>query len=159
RRANRLAHLLRDRGAGPERFVAVALPRGVDMVAVLLAVLKSNAAYIPVDPEFPTDRIRHMLADAGPALLVTTGTLVEAGAIPVLAVEPAYRGSAGHPDTDPELSATPDSPAYAIYTSGSTGRPKAVVVTRGALLNFLLSMRELFPMHAGDRLMAVTTIA
>ncbi|MGW0395964.1 amino acid adenylation domain-containing protein, partial [Streptomyces sp. NPDC003042] len=148
-RANRLARHLIAQGAAPGRFVAVALPRSADLVVTLLAVLKSGAAYLPIDPGYPADRITYMLDDAAPAL-----TLTEPAAAADLV---AYDGT---DLADGELR-TPihaSHPAYAIYTSGSTGRPKGVVVPRGALGNFLDSVGRRFAPGAGDRLLAVTTV-
>ncbi|MGA4846192.1 amino acid adenylation domain-containing protein [Streptomyces sp. G5(2025)] len=148
-RANRLARHLIARGAAPGRFVAVALPRSPDLVVTLLAVLKSGAAYLPIDPGYPADRIGYMLDDAAPALTLTE---------PV--AESAYAGYAGSDLGDGELRApvSPAHPAYMIYTSGSTGRPKGVVVPRGALGNFLAAMGRRFTPGARDRLLAVTTV-
>ncbi|KJS52296.1 hypothetical protein VM98_32370, partial [Streptomyces rubellomurinus subsp. indigoferus] len=168
RRANRLAHHLTALGAGPERLVAVALPRSAEMVVALLAVLKSGAAYIPIDPDYPADRVGYMLEDARPALLVTTGEVADrtdpTGSVThVLLDDPAtLLAVAGLPDGDPAAgrpAADPATPAYVIYTSGSTGRPKGVVIPRAALTNFLATMAERFPMGADDRLVAVTTVA
>ncbi|MFF1423227.1 amino acid adenylation domain-containing protein, partial [Streptomyces sp. NPDC058280] len=111
-RANRLAHHLIGRGAGPERTVALLLPRSLEMVVAVLGVLKSGAAYLPVDPEYPAERIAYMLEDAQPLLVLD--------ALPDLG---------GQPETDPGVRILPEHPAYIIYTSGSTGRPKGVVVT------------------------------
>ncbi|HJP75782.1 MAG TPA: non-ribosomal peptide synthase/polyketide synthase [Pseudonocardiaceae bacterium] len=140
--ANRLAHHLIAQGAGPERFVALLLPPGIDLVTALLAVLKTGAAYLPIDPDYPQDRIDYMLDDAAPAL-----TLRE---LPDLTA---------YPDHDPAITPKPNSAAYMIYTSGSTGRPKGVVIPRSALVNFLLSMSERFALTPADKLLAVTTIA
>ncbi|MGW0538412.1 amino acid adenylation domain-containing protein, partial [Streptomyces sp. NPDC003032] len=161
-RAERLAHLLRAHGAGPGRLVAVALPRTTDLVVAFLAVLKSGAAYVPIDLDYPEDRVAWVLADADPALLLTTGA---AGPVP-------GGGGAHRVDLDAEETraalAAPVAEAldavdgahaaYVIYTSGSTGRPKGVVVTRAALDNFLATMRERFALTADDRLLAVTTV-
>ncbi|WP_129292551.1 non-ribosomal peptide synthetase [Streptomyces lydicus] len=138
RRANRLARLLVRRGAGPETLVALALPRSADLVPVLWAVLKAGAGYLPVDPGYPAERIRFMLTDAAPALVLTTRDT--AGALPdgverLLLDDPDTADEwAGHTEddlTDAERvrPLDPGHPAYVIYTSGSTGRPKGVVVT------------------------------
>ncbi|MEJ2856828.1 MULTISPECIES: amino acid adenylation domain-containing protein [unclassified Saccharothrix] len=135
-RANRLAHLLLAKGAGPERVVAIALPRSVDNVVARLAVLKTGAAYLPVDPDYPAERIAFMLADAEP-LLVLDGPL----------------DTEGQPDTDPGVAIHPDSPAYVIYTSGSTGRPKGVVVTHRGLPAFSAAEIAHFDVRPGDRVL------
>ncbi|MUN36834.1 amino acid adenylation domain-containing protein [Actinomadura sp. NEAU-AAG5] len=136
-RADRLAHLLIGRGAGPERFVAVALPRSPELAVALLAVLKAGAAYLPVDPGYPADRIAFMLEDAAPALVVTSGDVPLPGtAAPVLRLD--EQDLAAYPATAPEgVSRAPGHPAYVIYTSGSTGRPKGIVMPAGSLLNLL----------------------
>ncbi|MFG2094578.1 non-ribosomal peptide synthase/polyketide synthase [Streptomyces sp. NPDC048612] len=138
RRANRLARLLVRRGVGPETLVALALPRSADLVAVLWAVLKAGAGYLPVDPGYPAERIRFMLADAGPALVLTTRDT--AGCLPgdtgwlalddpETAAELAVYAEEDLTDAERVRPLHPDHPAYVIYTSGSTGRPKGVVVT------------------------------
>ncbi|MFJ7910150.1 non-ribosomal peptide synthase/polyketide synthase [Kitasatospora sp. NPDC096204] len=143
-RANRLAHALIERGAGPERRVAVALPRSAELVVAILAVLKTGAAYVPVDPEYPAARIAYLLDDARPALLVTDsrneGRLPEGG--PVDRLVPDTADLDGLPDTDPMVAVDPDHPAYVIYTSGSTGRPKGVLPTHGGLLDLLADLRR-----------------
>ncbi|MFB7738713.1 amino acid adenylation domain-containing protein [Streptomyces sp. NPDC056112] len=164
-RANRLARFLAGRGAGPEVRVAVSLPRGLDLVVALLAVLKSGAAYIPLDPAYPAERVRHILTDGSPALVLTTSELarelpVPAGAETVAVDDPALGARiAVLPDTDLPGTAHGDHPAYVIYTSGSTGRPKGVVVTRANIANFVRDMRERLPVTEADVLVAVTTVA
>ncbi|GHF64089.1 non-ribosomal peptide synthetase [Streptomyces griseosporeus] len=145
-RANRLAHWLVERGARPESLVAVALPRSVDLVVALLAVLKSGAGYVPVDPEFPQDRIAYILQDAAPVLSLTADVLAAADLTGCPAEDPQVAGGSG------------DTTAYVIYTSGSTGRPKGVAVPHAPLVNFLTGMQDRFALTAGDRLAAVTTV-
>ncbi|MEU0334315.1 non-ribosomal peptide synthase/polyketide synthase [Streptomyces sp. NPDC006193] len=142
RRASRLARLLVARGAGPETLVALCLPRTADLVPVLWAVLKSGAGYLPVDPAYPAERIRFMLADARPALVIATRDTAPAlpdDCAPLLLEDcaaPAGADLTGADLTDADLTDAdrvrpllPEHPAYVIYTSGSTGRPKGVVVT------------------------------
>ncbi|MGH3909491.1 MAG: amino acid adenylation domain-containing protein, partial [Pseudonocardiaceae bacterium] len=126
-RANRLAHHLIDLGAGPERLVALAVPRSVEMVVAWLAVLKTGAAYLPVDPGYPAERIEFMLADALPALLVTTS----ATGLPGVMVDDPLVGAC--PAVNPDVAIPLPSPAYVIYTSGSTGTPKGVVVSHAGI--------------------------
>ncbi|WP_410581902.1 non-ribosomal peptide synthase/polyketide synthase [Amycolatopsis sp. lyj-108] len=123
RHANRLAHWLIAAGAGPEQRVAVVLPNSVELLVALLAVLKSGAAYVPIDPLYPPERIRFMLDDSGPVVVFDS--------------REAVLDTAGLPETDPGVRPLPGLPAYVIYTSGSTGRPKGVVTTHGGLLNYL----------------------
>ncbi|MEU9482464.1 amino acid adenylation domain-containing protein [Streptomyces decoyicus] len=125
-RANRLARLLVARGAGPERLVALVLGRSADLVVAVLAVLKSGAGYLPLDPAHPEERVRQVLADAAPVLVVTGEPLAVPDPQIVLdGTDPA----AGYAADDLGLAVDPDSVAYAIYTSGSTGAPKGVVVS------------------------------
>ena len=161
-RANRLARHLISMGAGPERLVAIAMPRSADVVVAMLAVLKSGAAYVPVDPEYPPDRIAFMLADTRAAIVLTTaglaGSLPAARTLLVLDDPVAAAAVARYPAGDvsaAERSALlhPAHPAYVIYTSGSTGRPKGVVVTHQSLVNYLSRAREAYPDLAGRTLL------
>ncbi|MFF0746374.1 amino acid adenylation domain-containing protein [Streptomyces sp. NPDC004111] len=134
-RAHQLARLLAARGIGPGSVVALALPRSVDLVTGLLAVSLSGAAYLPLDPDYPADRLAYMLEDARPAALVTdsaTATRLPANDLPLLTVDgPDADAHPTGPLAPTELTRplVPSDPAYIIYTSGSTGRPKGVVVT------------------------------
>ncbi len=136
-RANRLAHRLIDAGAGPEAVVAVVLPRSADLVVAALAVAKAGAAYFPVDPAYPADRIAELIAGTEPVVVLRD---VEAGAAP---------------DTDPPRDVRPDHPAYVITTSGSTGRPKGVVVPVRALANAITDFVRTCGHAPGDRVLAV----
>ncbi|MFI5800203.1 amino acid adenylation domain-containing protein [Streptomyces sp. NPDC051677] len=149
-RSHRLARLLAERGAGPERLVALALPRTPDLVVAVLAVLKTGAAYVPMDPEYPTRRLAFMLADSDPVLLLTTDDLASglpAGQVPVVTVaEPLDHPSAA-------LQAPPPAPgntAYVIYTSGSTGRPKGVAVPHANVVRLFESARQWFDFGPDD---------
>ncbi|MFC7961403.1 amino acid adenylation domain-containing protein [Rhodococcoides kroppenstedtii] len=129
-RTDRVAAALADRGAGPGTLVAVALPRSIDLVVALVAVLKSGAAYLPLDPGYPADRLRYMIDDAQPAVVLD-------GPLPEQDPRPLVRPSAADP-------------AYVLYTSGSTGRPKGVVVTHGSVVPRLEWMREHSPLGPGE---------
>ncbi|MGW6945685.1 amino acid adenylation domain-containing protein [Streptomyces xanthophaeus] len=152
-RANRLARALVARGAGPEKVVALGLPRSADFVVALFAVLKTGAAYLPLDLGHPVDRLAAMVADAGPLCLLTTAAVADR--VPVLEGVPLVAldsygvrsellalSAAGLAET--ELTGRRDGrhPAYLIYTSGSTGRPKGVVVPYAGLTNMLFNHRE-----------------
>ncbi|GAA2086071.1 non-ribosomal peptide synthetase DhbF [Streptomyces albiaxialis] len=140
-RAQRLARLLAARGIGPGSVVALALPRSTELVTGLLAVALSGAAYLPLDPGYPADRLAYMLEDARPAAVVTdaaTAPELPDHDLPVITVDGGEDGAAetaeahgGGPLTDDDRTRplTPHDAAYVIYTSGSTGRPKGVVVT------------------------------
>jgi nonribosomal peptide synthetase DhbF len=170
RKANRLARYLIANGAGPDRIVALALPRSLEMVVGVLAVHKAGAAYLPLDPEYPADRIALVLADARPVCIITTMRvapgLPDTGATSRISLDESdvvgeLENYSMSNLTDAERLAALSTlhPAYVIYTSGSTGRPKGVVIPFHALLNFLAAMEEQFELGPHDRLMAVTTIA
>ncbi|MFC6082749.1 amino acid adenylation domain-containing protein [Sphaerisporangium aureirubrum] len=135
RRANRLAHLLIERGAAPGRLVAVALPRTVDLVVALLGVVKSGAGYLPIDPDYPADRVAFMLEDAQPVTMVTAELLA---------------GSASYPSHAPGVAIGDRDVAYVIYTSGSTGRPKGVMIEHANVIRLLTSTQKWFDFGPDD---------
>jgi amino acid adenylation domain-containing protein len=159
-RANRLARYLVSLGAGPERLVAVAMERSAELVVVLLAVLKAGAAYLPLDPEYPAERIAYMLSDAAAVLLVCDQAMVgraPAGILPWVVVDDeacavAVAGFAAAPLEDRERAAplVPAHPAYVIYTSGSTGRPKGVVVPHRNVVRLVAMTGGWFDFGPGD---------
>ena len=164
-RSNRLARALRERGARKGALVGLCLERGTEMLVALLAVLKAGAAYVPLDPAYPSERLAYMAKDAGLALLVTQSSLGDRVRFPrtqTLAIDADASDWAEYDESDladDRDAARPEDPAYVIYTSGSTGRPKGVVVPHGAVVNFLLSMARRPGMAAGGRLLAVTTLS
>ncbi|MEU7202334.1 amino acid adenylation domain-containing protein [Streptomyces sp. NPDC045470] len=155
-RANRLARHLASLGVRPGTLAAVAVPRSADLVLTLLAVLKAGGAYLPLDPDYPADRLAYMLDDARPVCVVTDrdGRVPGDGQPPVVVLEgldlDAYSG------TVPPRPLTPDHPAYVIYTSGSTGRPKGVVVSHRAIDNRLRWMQGQYGLEPGDRVLQKT---
>ncbi|MFE3634312.1 non-ribosomal peptide synthase/polyketide synthase [Streptomyces sp. NPDC059168] len=152
-RAGRLAHRLAELGAGPEKFVALALPRSADLVVAVLAVLGTGAAYLPIDPKLPAERVRHLLADVGPVALVTTRQQEADGPdVPRLLLDdPEVRADlAGRPAAGPARRALPESPAYVIHTSGSTGRPKGVVVPHANVVRLFSRTRHWFGFGPDD---------
>ncbi|MEK2490845.1 amino acid adenylation domain-containing protein [Kitasatospora purpeofusca] len=155
-RADRLARLLAARGIGPGTIVALALPRSLDLVTGLLAVAKSGAAYLPLDPEYPADRLAYMLADAAPAALLTdtaTAPRMPEHRVPQLLVD------GGEADAHPAVPLTQhertrpltaEDTAYVIYTSGSTGRPKGVPVTHHNVVRLFSATDHWFGFGAED---------
>ncbi|WP_128430374.1 non-ribosomal peptide synthetase [Streptomyces cyaneus] len=137
-RANRLAHHLRDLGAGPGSLVGLCVERGADLVVGLLGVMKAGAAYLPLDPGYPTDRLAFMLTDSGCTLVVTQeqvrDRLPDTGAVVVDVVRDRDL-VASRPATAPEVDLGPADLAYVIYTSGSTGTPKGVLVPHAGIGN------------------------
>ncbi|MET7751672.1 amino acid adenylation domain-containing protein [Micromonospora sp. NPDC005367] len=155
-RANRLARLLVSRGAGPESRVALALPRSAELVVAILAVLKSGAAYVPVDTGYPAGRIAYLVEDAEPTLVLTTAEtagLVPAGALVLDARTAAELADGDLTDADRLAALRPEHPAYVLYTSGSTGRPKGVVVEHRAVTAYLAWARHTYPGLAGTALL------
>ncbi|MEV5320350.1 non-ribosomal peptide synthase/polyketide synthase [Streptomyces sp. NPDC052687] len=156
-RAGRLAHRLAELGAAPERFVALALPRSTDQVVAILAVLKTGAAYLPIDPNSPADRIAHLLADAAAVTLVTTiatAARADGTGVPVLLLDDPDVAAdlARRPATGPAPARRPlpESAAYAIYTSGSTGRPKGVVIPHANVVRLFTRTRRWFDFGPDD---------
>ncbi|NEA48891.1 AMP-binding protein, partial [Streptomyces sp. SID10815] len=153
-RANRLAHRLIARGAGPGGLVALLLPRSADMVLAQLAVTKTGAAFLPVDPGYPEERIALMLRDAAPALTLDAKEVADL----LTAPEDADRAPAHRPtDADRTRPLHLDDPAYVIYTSGSTGTPKGVVVTHRGLAAFSAAEAAHYQVTEGDRVLAFAT--
>ena len=140
RRANRLAHRLRDLGVGPEVGVGLFLDRSPEMVVTILGILKAGGVYVPLDPAYPESRLAFMLEDAGVAVLVTVaGKLprLPARRPPTLCLDDGDAEPARHGDGPPEESVGPESLAYVMYTSGSTGRPKGVAVSHRAVVRLV----------------------
>ncbi|MEW1580768.1 amino acid adenylation domain-containing protein [Streptomyces microflavus] len=158
------------RGVGPESVVAIAVPRSPEMIVAVLAVLKSGAAYLPVDTEYPADRIAYLFEDAQPSLVVTTG----AAELAIPASASAERVVLDAAATTAELDRLPDAdltdadrtapltartPAYVIYTSGSTGRPKGVVVEHGGIPNLVLARTGPYAMGPGSRALQFASLS
>ncbi|MER5345710.1 amino acid adenylation domain-containing protein [Streptomyces mirabilis] len=160
-RANQLARLLIADGAGPDRLVAVAVRRSLELVVALYAVLKAGAAYLPVDPDYPAGRIAQLLEDGAPvAVLTTTGTAVRLPATDVPVRHLDTLDLSGLPRTRPAAHGHPaaslDDTAYTIFTSGSTGRPKGVAVPHRGIVNRLSWMQERYRLTARDRVLQKT---
>ncbi|MFJ9033253.1 amino acid adenylation domain-containing protein [Streptomyces sp. NPDC102274] len=166
--ANRMGRALRARGIGPEHIVALALPRSTDLVLAALAVLKTGAAYLPVDPAYPDDRVALMLADSAPACLITDSTRDTGRPAAVLAhpqlldLPELRREAAAYPGADladHERTAPTDvrHPAYVIYTSGSTGRPKGVLVTHLGIADFAAAEVEAFAVGPDSRVLQMAS--
>ena len=177
RRASRLAQALIAQGLRPGQRVGLVAERGAAMVAGLLAILKAGAAYVPVDPALPDERMRYMLQDSGACLVLASGLApgrlallaasvpkvleLEALEVPEVleAVEAREPGPQAGTERAPRVEVHGDQAAYVIYTSGSTGRPKGVVVRHAAFSNFLQSMAAQPGLQAQDVVLATTSVS
>lgn len=173
--SNRLARRLIREGVGPESLVAVAVPRSVEMVVAVWAVLKAGAGYVPLDPELPAGRVETILGDARPAALLTVRAapdvpvdsatariLVEDAALPAISEHPGAGDTVDDgPITDTERRGAllPGHPAYVIYTSGSTGQPKGVVVTHGSVAALATWAGEGYGASRLSRVLATTSLS
>ncbi|MGV9883859.1 amino acid adenylation domain-containing protein [Streptomyces sp. NPDC003006] len=162
-RSNQLARELMHRGVGAERRVGICAERSPAVVVLLLAVMKTGAAYLPLDPAYPRERLRFMLADAGADLVVVTGAhrdRVEPppGAGPVVDVDQLWQAATARSTQPLGVRIDPAQPAYVLYTSGSTGTPKGVVGLHGGMANRLTWMWEEFPFRPGEVLCQKTSL-
>lgn len=157
RRANRLAHHLRQHGAAANQAIGICVDRSVEMVVGLLAILKSGSGYVPLDPTYPKDRLGYMLSEAKPRMILvqahTAKLLPEAGA-PLFDLEnPACYPAA---DANPNAAVTATDLAYIIFTSGSTGKPKGAMNGHRGIVNRLLWMQDAYRLDASDRILQKT---
>jgi amino acid adenylation domain-containing protein len=161
-RANRLARRLHRLGVGPESRVGVLMGRSAWMIAGLLGVLKAGAAYVPLDPEYPRERLRFMLEDAGVGVLLTEQGLAEGigeHAETLVCVDADAELIAAEQETNPAHAVEAEQAAYVIYTSGSTGNPKGVVVQHHSLVNYITAANRTYGLKAGDRLLQFASIS
>jgi amino acid adenylation domain-containing protein len=152
--ANRLAHLLREQGIGPETIVGICMDRSRDLIISELAVLKAGGAYLPLDPAYPPDRIAYMLASSQAPLLLTRQALAlsfHGLSAEVITVDSIQHDLAHRSPASPAVEIAPENLAYVIYTSGSTGRPKGVGIPHAALLNLIHWHHSVYPVTAADR--------
>ena len=149
RRANQLAHYLRELGVGPDQRVAICMERSLEMMVGLLGVLKAGGAYVPLDPAYPMERLRYMVADSAPVVMLTEGRWqVFPGLdekLPVLEMDQADPSWSGQAQSNPTWTVSEGGSrhlAYVIYTSGTTGTPKGVMVEQGGMVNHLFAKIE-----------------
>jgi amino acid adenylation domain-containing protein len=155
-RANQLAHHLRRRGIGAESIVGIYATRSLEMGIAVLATLKAGAAYVPLDPEYPRERVAFMIADANLRLILTLESVAGAlapSSVPVVCVDRDWDAVACESRENPAAGVAAGNLAYVIYTSGSTGTPKGVAIPHGGLVNHLRWMQRTFPLTAADRVL------
>jgi amino acid adenylation domain-containing protein len=161
-RSSQLARYLSSRGIGPGSLVGLCMGRSLDMVVALLGIQKAGAAYVPIDPDLPFDRLNFILTDSGIKALVIGGEAslpVATGDLQIIDLQSLSTELGRIDGSNPKPIAGNGDIAYVIYTSGSTGRPNGVAVSHGALSNFLGAMKRKPGLHSTDVLAAVTTIS
>jgi amino acid adenylation domain-containing protein len=165
KRANQLAHRLRELGVQRDTLVGLCLERSIEMFIGLIAIHKAGGAYVPLDPGYPRDRLSYMVEDSGMRVLITDETLHKELALPIDRVVciqeeatslEAYADGRLAPDTS---SASNDSLAYVIYTSGSTGKPKGVLIEHRSVVNLLASLHVTPGLSEKDVVLAITTLS
>ena len=161
KRANQLARYLQSLGAGAESLIGICVERSLDMAIGILGILKSGAAYLPLDPEYPRERLAFMVGDARPALVLTKSKL--AYLVTGMATRVLLDGDRDRISEQSETNLSdaprPDDLAYVIYTSGSTGKPKGVMITHGNLANYLLALDHELQITRDDRYLHTASIA
>jgi amino acid adenylation domain-containing protein/non-ribosomal peptide synthase protein (TIGR01720 family) len=158
-KANRLAHRLIDNGAGPGKRVGLALRRGPQLIVSLLAVLKSGAAYVPLDPKYPSERLAYLIEDSRLDVLLCESGLLDDVPLPMQLRLLSLDEAVGYCDSDPQNRAVAADLAYIIYTSGSTGQPKGVAIAHGALREFCQSAADYSVLSAADRVLQFATFS
>ncbi len=161
-KANQLARFLQRYGVGPEVPVGICLDRSAEMVISLLGILKAGGAYIPLDPNYPPDRLILMMADAASPLLLTQAHLLEKLPpldVPIIALDAEWESIAAESTTTPHSAVTAHNLAYIIYTSGSTGTPKGVMIEHRALVNFTEAASAEYAITAADRVLQFASIS
>ena len=162
RRANRLAHLLAARGMGPESLVGLCMERSAQMIVALLGILKTGAAYLPLDPSLPRERLAFMLEDASVSVLLTEeqlSTRLPQHRAQVIYLDREREGIAIENEANPVWTGSMENLAYVIYTSGSTGRPKGVAVSQQSLVNHSLTVSAAYGLITDDRVLQFASIS
>src|SRR5882672_10018156 len=161
-RANQLAHHLRSLGAGPDSLVGICMQHSFEMAISVLAVLKAGAAYVPLDPAYPPERLAFMISDARLNLLLTQrklrGTVADE-AMEIIDIDADWRAISRESRERVPARASADNLAYVIYTSGSTGKPKGVMISHRSICNRLLWMQSTYPLGETDQLLQKTSIS
>ena len=150
KRANQLAHHLQSLGVGPEVLVGLLLDRSAELVISVLGVLKAGGAYLPLDPQYPTGRLRQVFMDSAASVLLTQSHLADRLPVEeakVVSLDAEYAELAQHSEANLNGRTSGDNVAYVIYTSGSTGKPKGIVVQHGSVVNLWSGLREVIPAY------------
>src|SRR6185503_8171897 len=161
RRANQLAHHLRGVGVGPEVLVGFLMERSIEMLVALLGILKAGAAYLPLDADYPSERLSFMLADAEVPVLLTQERLLEsvpASSAHVLCIDRDWPAISIESEANPLTSVSPENLVYVIYTSGSTGQPKGAMLSHRGIVNCLCWMQATYGLGPTDRFLHKTSL-
>ena len=153
-RADQLAHLLRDLGVGPEVPVGLCMRRSSEFIVAALGIFNAGGVYVPIDPDYPINRVSMLLSDSGTQVVITHSTLVQqlpTGNWRTVVLDAAGTATACYPRTTPNVKSQPENLAYIIFTSGSTGRPKGVQITHANLMNLVGWHRHAFSVLPSDR--------
>jgi len=157
RAANQLANYLKDLSIGPEDKVTILLPRRAEVTIAMLGILKAGAAYIPLDPEIPADRVNFIMEDAKARLLITSDEILnriggQLASFPIFNIDRQTADLKNYPDTKPQVEGRKaDNLCYMIYTSGTTGKPKGVLLMHKNAVNYVHGARKIYPIDATDR--------
>ncbi|CCK81829.1 non-ribosomal peptide synthetase [Desulfobacula toluolica] len=162
RYANQIAHYLIKFGAMAEKKVVLLLEQNADLIAVILGVLKSGCAYVPLDPGYPDERINYIINDSAPEIIVTTKThehRIDPKGAAVILLDKEMPEIKNMGSANPKIDLTPENMAYIIYTSGSTGKPKGVMVEHSSLVAFTRSASEIYDIRPDDRVLQFASIS
>ena len=158
-RSNQLAHHLKALGVQPETFVGICVERSLNLLIAMLGILKAGAAYVPLDPNYPAERLAFVVENAELSMVITQSHLANFESCQTIDIDADWTTIAKQSTENLASAIEPQNLAYVIYTSGSTGKPKGVQVTHQGVVNFLLSMQEEPGLLSSDRVLAVTTIS
>lgn len=159
RRANQLAWHLRSRGATPETLIPVCTDRSVEMAIGILGILKSGAAYVPIDPNYPAERIEFMLAETAAHLIVTQSAYLQSATAEKILLDADWELIRQNPIDNPPPTAAAENLAYVIYTSGSTGKPKGAMLTHANLFHYVSALQREFRLTPADKYLHLASIA
>lgn len=160
RRANQLAHYLQQLGVAPEILVGICIERSIEMVVGVLGILKAGGAYVPLDPDYPSSRLKFILADTQIAIALTQKSLntIFPAEIQTICLDTDWEEVVTYTPKTPNSSVTADNLAYVIYTSGSTGKPKGVLIEHRGLCNVVAAQIQVFNLQAGNRVLQFSSL-
>ncbi len=162
RQANQTAHYLRSLGIREEDTVGICMERSLDMVSAMLAIQKAGAAYVPIDPAYPSERIRYMVEDSGIKYLLTQEKFeahLAAHQEKLITIDKTGTNISEQAEANPETKTTPDNLAYIIYTSGSTGKPKGTLLHHRGACNLAFIQKNAFKVGPGSRILQFASLS